>query len=68
MWRILVSWELLCKTLSSLVRSKLICGGILQVVSEDGKKVRRVQPLPDVDLEEVQVWLGVNGETCPPFM
>ncbi|KAG0585893.1 hypothetical protein KC19_2G047600 [Ceratodon purpureus] len=24
------------------------------VVSEDGKKVRRVQPLPDVDLEEVQ--------------
>jgi hypothetical protein len=27
----------------------------LQVVSEDGKKVRRVHPLPEVDLEEVQV-------------
>jgi hypothetical protein len=26
-----------------------------QVVSEDGKKVRRVHPLPEVDLEEVQV-------------
>ncbi|KAG6549214.1 hypothetical protein Mapa_009200 [Marchantia paleacea] len=26
----------------------------LLVVSEDGKKVRRAQPLPDVDLEEVQ--------------
>jgi hypothetical protein len=24
-------------------------------VSDDGKKVRRVHPLPDVDLEEVQV-------------
>jgi hypothetical protein len=28
-----------------------------QVVSEDGKKVRRVHSLPDVDLEEMQVFL-----------
>lgn len=35
---------------------------VRQVVSEDGKKVRRVQPLPDVDLEEVQVvsWLELE--------
>jgi hypothetical protein len=26
-----------------------------QVVSEDGKKVRRLHPLPEIDLEEVQV-------------
>ena len=50
------------------------CGGCLlggitmgvwcaeQVVSEDGKKLRRAQPLPDVDLEEVQVLFRGGGQ------
>jgi hypothetical protein len=33
-------------------------------VSEDGKKVRRVHPLPDVDLEEVQVVSSIMTGLC----
>jgi La-related protein 7 len=38
----------------SILGYQLACLLVEQVVSDDGKKVRRVQPLPDVDLEEVQ--------------